>query len=135
MGGIHGIYQILEMKISFRNKRSSISNIVLTFFLVSFAWIFFRAETITVALRFILQMFRWNPWVLSDGTLLSHGLDVPDWIVLTIALIIVIFIEITQIKGKSVYDMLMKRSIVERWIVYYLIIIVFCKPFLEKVAE
>ena len=41
-----------------------------TFFLVAFAWIFFRADSLGQALYYLHRLVtRWNPWVLFDGTM------------------------------------------------------------------
>ena len=52
---------------------------VSTFLLIEFAWIFFRADSIADALGIIRHMVVWNPWILSDGTLYTYGLDYKDF--------------------------------------------------------
>ena len=123
-GGLHGIYQIVEKKICIRERISRNWNIVITFMLVSFAWIFFRANSAMTALRFIRQMFQWNPWVLTDGTLTSLGLDILDWSVLLIALVASFIVELIQLKGISLYETLMNKNLVARWLVYYAIFVI-----------
>ncbi len=121
-GGLHGLFQIIERGLGFRNKVSKTVNVVITFLLVSFAWIFFRADSIKTALVFVKRMFCWNPWVITDGTLFNLGLDIYDQRVLIIALIIAFAIEFAQYKNISIYNQLQKHSIVIRWFVYYAII-------------
>lgn len=54
-----------------------------TFVLVEFAWLFFRANGIKEAFIMLRRLITgWNPWVLSDGSLYQAGLDVWDFIIL-----------------------------------------------------
>ena len=98
-------------------------NILITFCSVSFAWIFFRAESISDAISFIIRMFAWNPEVLANGTLFSLGLDKKDWIVIVISVLIAIVIAIIQNKKISIYKLLNNKNIIFRWCIYYLIIL------------
>ncbi|MDF4201837.1 MBOAT family protein [Maribacter sp. SA7] len=65
-GGLNGLYQVLFkiLKISPKRKTENtefnfiyIGNLILTFVLISFSWIFFRANTFTDALVIIERMF------------------------------------------------------------------------------
>ena len=121
-GGLHGLFQIIERALGFRNKVSKSINVIITFLLVSFAWIFFRADSIKTALVFVKRMFCWNPWVITDGTIFNLGLDIYDQRVLIVALIIAFAVEFAQYKNISIYNQLQKHNIVIRWFVYYAII-------------
>lgn len=59
-GGLHGVYQIIEgSKLGKMQKRlPRFLSICLTFCIVSFTWIFFRAETLNVAWDYILKIFQ-----------------------------------------------------------------------------
>lgn len=69
-GGLHGLYQIIENLLFHRKKGKGIArrkgflsffSLVLTFFLVCFAWIFFRAGSFADAWRMIsLSLFQIN---------------------------------------------------------------------------
>lgn len=60
-GGIHGIYQILESCIPKRNRQSGCFRRILggmvTFALVDFAWLFFRADSMTQAFAILHRIF------------------------------------------------------------------------------
>ncbi len=51
-GGLNGLFLIIESKI-FKSKKKSIFRIVLTFFLICFAWLFFRANSLSDAFTII----------------------------------------------------------------------------------
>lgn len=88
-GGLHGIYQVIgEMTNPLRGKIQNILKINTTcdsyrlwqvgstFFLTTFAWIFFRADSLKDALYYISRMVtKWNPWVMFDGGIYELGLN------------------------------------------------------------
>lgn len=106
-GGIHGLYQILgEILRPAKNKiyphigirvdsiSYKVGQVIVTFLLTDFAWIFFRAENIGMAIGYISNIFkRWNPWAISDKSLYSIGLSNYEWNVLLIALAFVLIVD------------------------------------------
>ncbi|PIV92368.1 MAG: membrane-bound O-acyltransferase family protein, partial [Flavobacteriaceae bacterium CG17_big_fil_post_rev_8_21_14_2_50_33_15] len=65
-GALNGCYLILEA-IVFKRRRDGIFNIVFTFILINFAWIFFRANSITEAL-YIIKKIGTSPGQLYIGS-------------------------------------------------------------------
>ena len=123
-GGLHGVFQIIEKMIGQKIKLPHFVQIILTFFSVSFAWIFFRSDSIRTARNFIKHMIVRYPKLEANGVLTNFGLDIPDWIVLSISLFIALTAEILQFNGISLYEKLQKQNIVIRWGFYYLMITV-----------
>ncbi|MBQ7586967.1 MAG: MBOAT family protein [Lachnospiraceae bacterium] len=88
-GLIHGIYRVLEeLSGSLRSRIVSVFRIktdcmsyhfikvLFTFSLTVFAWIFFRAESVSSALFIVKRIFTaWNPWILFNGGIYELGLD------------------------------------------------------------
>ena len=88
-GGLHGFYQIIgdvlkpireKINIRMQVKKDSLSfclgQILITFCLVDFAWIFFRMNSLRDSVKFITGFVtRWDPWVFFDGTMYKLGLD------------------------------------------------------------
>lgn len=82
-GGLHGLYQAVgrataparqalrhKLGVDTRPFSYRFGQMLGTFLLVAFAWIFFRAQDMTQAVHYLTRMVtRWNPWVLFDGTL------------------------------------------------------------------
>jgi alginate O-acetyltransferase complex protein AlgI len=133
-GALHGIYQTIEIltqKIRDRlvnklhiNREAwafKVLQVLFTFGLVSFSWIFFKANSIEGALKMIRSigtLYRWstgNGWSFSDGIL---GLDGKDMWMMLLTLVILLIVEFTQ----RVHDMLAllnKQPTWLRWIIYY----------------
>ncbi len=83
-GCIHGIYLVFERVFTHLAKTHpplarvnlsipSFVKIVVTFHLITLAWIFFRANNITEALFFIKNIFHGWPNLFIDTTALGHG--------------------------------------------------------------
>lgn len=94
-GFLHGIYQIIgdataplrDMLLSFFkiDKNTHAHRLVqrlITFALVCFGWIFFRANSLSDARGIINKiLFDFNPWCLTDGGILKLGFDTAQWLV------------------------------------------------------
>lgn len=95
---------------------------VRTYLLFSFSMIFFRANTVGEAIGIIKNMFAWNPWILLDHTsLYTLGLDMLDFKVLMISLVVLFVVDRMQMKF-DVIKKVFEQNIVFRWIVLYLLI-------------
>lgn len=123
-GLLHGLGQIVEKPLRKIVKIPEAVQTFITFFYVSGCWIFFRAGSVRSALVFIRRMLILNPKGLSNGTLLSLGLDWMDWTVLLVSLSLGLAIELIQYKGISIYEGIQKQHIVVRWCFYYAVIVV-----------
>lgn len=131
-GLLHGIYQIIEKEITpvvrkvnrkLQTKTESFgykfTKIVLTFILVDFAWIFFRAESVGHAVHYIERMVCYRDWwSVFDGSIYQLGLDVTEIHILCIALLIVFWVDLVQyIKGWNFAKIMAEQWIVFRWCV------------------
>lgn len=116
-GGIHGMCQIIGEVLRPAKSRiypcvgirtDSISykvgQIIVTFLLTDFAWIFFRAESVGTAIGYISNIFkRWNPWAISDKSLYSIGLSNYEWNVLVSALGVVLIVDgVKKLKNQRI---------------------------------
>jgi hypothetical protein len=109
-GGLHGAYQVLE--ILFRPARHKAWRGAVTFALVTFAWIFFKAESLHAAAGFIGRLFtRPDPQALLDGSLLEAGLDGTEWAVLGGALALMLVVDIYKnVRKVSIADFVDRQS-------------------------
>lgn len=91
-GGLHAIFQILEriFKLNFKIK---LLNIIKTFLLVTFAWIFFRANSLQDAFYVITNMFDISFSNIKQQ-ILSIGWDKYDLIVICISLVLASLVEL-----------------------------------------
>ncbi len=131
-GGLHGLYQILgDLLKPVREKLVKMlhidtevfsfkfGQIMITFALTVFAWIFFRAESLTGAVSYIKRMFtRWNPWVIFDESLLTLGLESMELNILVLALVSLLLVDVIKYRQNlTVAEFLMKQNLWFRWIV------------------
>ncbi|MGL6115584.1 MAG: MBOAT family O-acyltransferase [Cetobacterium sp.] len=137
-GGLHGFYQLIGIELKpIRDKIVTIFNInreslyhkiykiIITFILVDFSWIFFRANTFSQARYIVKNLFIFNKNIFTDGSLFKLGLDKKDFIIAIISIIILNIIKLLQRKElirKKVY----KLSIPIRWCLYYTVIFFIC---------
>ncbi len=136
-GLLHGIYQVCgdltrrirqqaEEKLKLNKEVASykIGKILVTFVLVDFAWIFFRAGSLTIALDYIRRMFRgFLPENFSADSILSIGFDNYDWWILVVSLLIVLFVSILRyVTGNRIEKILIKQNLWFRWIVILILL-------------
>jgi D-alanyl-lipoteichoic acid acyltransferase DltB (MBOAT superfamily) len=101
-GLLNGAYIVIEKRIKSlfgikktekAHKRSVIGTLV-TFVLISFSWIFFRADSISVAFSYIGRLFtKINPWALTNGTIYNIGLSRQEMNILLISVAVLFFVD------------------------------------------
>ena len=100
-------------------KWFAVFQMVRTFLLMSFAFLFFNSAGFFSALSMIRNVLTtWNPWILWDGSLLQLGLELKEWVVLILSLTLLWIISVMQQKD-SVREWLAKKNIVVRWLLLY----------------
>lgn len=127
-GLLHGIFSIIESL--FKNRArwffSGLLGWMITFIEVTFAWIFFRAESISQAVKYILAIC--TKGILSKDQFLvtgeSIGLPLVE-IKVTLAIISIVFLHdlIIKVKKEQIVEIMMKKNIMINLIVAYLIIV------------
>lgn len=130
-GGLNGIYQIVgEVLQPIRDRivklfglhRETIGHklihIIGTFILVDFSWIFFRANTLTESIEIIRQMFTVNnPWILFDGSIYQCGLDIKNYWIMIIGIMVLLFADICKNRGIKIREVIVGQDYWCRWIV------------------
>lgn len=115
-GILHGGMQIVERSLKIKKNSR-----ILTFLYVTFAWVFFRAESLEQAITIIKGLFiNSNNFCVSD--IFSHGLKGSDWLILVVTLVIICIIDLLKEKGKDIYCELKKQGLPLRWILQYILI-------------
>lgn len=132
-GGLHGVYQVLgdllkPMKNKFYQKfrvntsaRSfRLGQIIVTFILVDFAWIFFRAPSFTNAIDMMKNaILHIDPWTLFNGGIYSWGLNETEfWIAILSIILLMTLDTIKTVRKGSLRETFFRQSIPFRWIVY-----------------
>lgn len=140
-GGIHGFYQVVsDMFQGIRSKIIEKMNIktdclswkllqtIETFVLVVFAWIFFRADTIKDALRFIKRIVvKPTPWLLFNGGIYGLGLDRVEMNILIFSVLLLLLMDLIRYRKKQTIDVfLMEQNLWFEWLVIIgLIVMIF----------
>lgn len=137
-GGIHGAYQIIAdmfagVKKSIYEKLNvktecfswKLLQTITTFSLVVFAWIFFRANTLTDALRFIKRIIvKPTPWLLFNGGVYNLGLDRVEMNILVVAMMILFLVDLIRYRKKETLDVfLFNQNIWFEWLVILVFIV------------
>lgn len=129
-GGLNGLYQIIgDLLQPIRNKlveslhlnRDSIAHKLVkgavTFILVDFSWIFFRATSFRSAIEMIKSAFMtYNPWILFDDELYGCGLDGKNFRFMIFAILILLFADICKVRKIKVREVIASQDYWFRWI-------------------
>lgn len=133
-GALHGTYLIVSLllhRVFPSLTRNNLINIVITFLLVQFAWIFFRANTLHDATTIISHLGTsgagssyWN--LLSEDHMGNKlYLGVPLWkFASSLLLIPLLFLADWMLEKNLDQDLLESRPMPLKWAVYYIMIIV-----------
>lgn len=135
-GALHGIFQVIGLITKpFKAKvtdRLGVDRLsfsyqlgqgLITFALVNFAWIFFRAPDFTAARDIIDRiLLEWNPWIFVDGSLYELGLSRPNLMVAMIGILVMIGTSIAKRKGFEIRASLARQGLLFRWGIYFALI-------------
>ena len=140
-GGVHAFVQTLEeITVSYREKLINklkirtkcfswkLLRVLYTYIIVVFAWIFFRADTITDALRFVKRIFiRPTPWLFFNGGIFTLGLDRIEMNILVFSVCILFVVDLIKYKKRVTIDVfLMEQNLWFEWVcVIGLILMIF----------
>lgn len=137
-GGIHGLYRVCEELLTPYGrgmvKRLNIKTdvfswkflkVAVTFIMVAFAWIFFRAETVKDAFGYIERIYNIpTPWVWFDGGIYKLGLDRLEMSILMIALLGLLLVGLIRyLKKQTIDQFLMEQNIYFEWGILILLIV------------
>lgn len=136
-GALHAFYQIMGEILDNPRKRiyaflgirndSKLKNALercVTFLLVNFAWIIFRADTLRKGLGMIKHMIiNFNPWILFDNRIFTLGLDWKEMLVLAAAVILVWMVEKRQECGECISEEILRQKLYVRWGIYFAAVI------------
>lgn len=136
-GGLHGVFQVAgDVLTPLRSRIRTalcadensfgyrLGRIIGTFILTDFAWIFFRAKTAGDAFSYIQRMLtRFDPWVLTDGSIYTLGLDMKEMHILLASLLVLFAVSLLKYRRHIRPDaFLCRQGTVFRVLVVYALI-------------
>lgn len=131
-GALHGVYQVIgdilrpvrawvaeKLNMDTQSESATLGKVIITFALTTFAWIFFRANSLGQAINFLKRMItKPDPWSLFDGSMYNIGIDRYDYHVITMAILILLFVDLWRYFKKEDFGaFLARQTIWFRWIV------------------
>lgn len=123
-GAINGLYQVIgEVLMPIREKVSDALGVnrdsegfcvlraIVTFTMIDFTWIFFRADSLGRAVYIIKSIFNVeNIWTLFDGSLYNCGLDEKNFRFMLIAVIVLLVADFLKRKGIMVREIILRQD-------------------------
>lgn len=123
-GAINGLYQVIgEILMPIREKVSDALGVnrdsegfcvlraIVTFTMIDFSWIFFRADSLGRAVYIIKSIFSAeNIWTLFDGSLYNCGLDEKNFRFMLIAVIVLLVADFLKRKGIMVREIILRQD-------------------------
>jgi len=133
-GALHGVLIVFEKlyyktqqksyaKLGWDTKRFSfmLYRIIVTFSLVTIAWVFFRADSFSSAMEVLTNLKHLEFKNFFNGKIYEYGLAESEFRIALISIILLFTVEILNIKF-SIKQAIFNQNIVLRWSVYFLII-------------
>lgn len=135
-GLLHGSYQVIgKFTRRFRNglwKKLGVNpasgqlhvpRVAVTFLLVSFAWIFFRMNSLRNALVFIQGMLRFDLSALWNGSIFNLGLSAEEFCAVCIGILVIWAVDVLSRK-MDLRDWILRRGTAVRWSFYIATVLV-----------
>lgn len=136
-GGIHGVFQVIEGFFPWNRKQSPFQRdkrlhgllcliaVPITFLLVCFAWIFFRAASFQDAVYVLKNMFTGigdlHTYVLNCAV--QMGLSLPHFVYNCLPLVLLFFYDLFSLKT-DVIALISRQRFFIRWPVYILLLLI-----------
>lgn len=84
---------------------------LVTFVLINFTWVFFRAPYLSAAFDMVRGMFTIaNPWILFDGSLYWCGLDQPNFNLMLLGIALLAGADICKYRGIKLRELIVKQD-------------------------
>ena len=138
-GGLHGCFQIigeltkpakekLYAKLHIRTNVFSFTLVktLTTFFLVNFAWIFFRAGGTQTAIQMIQRIFQtFSLSAFFNGSLYTMGLNQREFAITLLAILILFLVDFAKYLKPDLHlgELFARQSLWFRWLAYFFIAI------------
>ena len=110
----------IKINLDRENKVYRVFRSIKVFVLVVIGELIFRAPTVTIATEMIKKIF--TNFNITISELSSLGLDIPDYLVLFVSILLVLVISILKENNINIRKEIEKQNIIIRWIIFYILI-------------
>lgn len=131
-GGLNGAYQVIgsilapvreklckALHINKENRFWVLVRTVFTFCLIDFAWLFFRADSFTIAMDMLRHTAtNFQPGALFTAGLFDLGLSKADFLVAGVSILVLIIADLLKERYGSLRPYLTRKPLPIRWAVY-----------------
>lgn len=126
-GGLHGILIVIEKMFSkginiYNWNKSLISykvfKIGINFLMVTFLWIFFRADTFADTIIVVSNLFNWDMNNVFNGNIYTLGLSMGQFWITVFFISLMLVVEYYNSFITSIRELIMRQNIVFRWSIY-----------------
>lgn len=131
-GLLNGLYQVLADWLAPLRKRGAaleskpmmkVLKTIITFFLITFAWLFFRANGFQKALSLLKSMLLEGNWhIFYDGSLFTLGITQPQFLVLLAAIVLLFVVDYQKYKQVDMVSVLLHQPLLIRVFVEVLLV-------------
>ena len=127
-GALNGFYQVFgALTENVRRKFTAgeevfstrLAQMLVTFALICFSWIFFRANSLADSVTIVKGMLHINPWIFTDGTLLQCGLDWANWAILISSLLVLLGVSTAKYNGIEIRSWFFRQGL---WLQYLIVL-------------
>ena len=137
-GGLNGAFQVIGMytkrcrgwlidRLHMNTSCSSwhFGKKLVTFILVDFAWLFFRAQTMQQAFSMIYRSISvCNPWILFDESLYGLGVDRFNFHIMIFSIFVLLMVDIAHERQFAIRKWYAGQNMLFRWLGYIVIVMV-----------
>lgn len=105
-----------KLKLTRKSKGVEVIRILRTWIVIFIGELFFRANSLKDGFIMFGNIFKsFNPSIVWNGSALSWGIDLADWIVVFVMLIIVLIVGIIRERGVEITAALLEKPMILRW--------------------
>lgn len=127
-GALHGLFQVggqllrplkkaINRALHIDEEAASfkLGQMLITFLLVNFSWIFFRARGLQAAREIVISIAtHWNPWIFLDGSLYELGLSARSFWLAIGAMCLLAAVSLAQYRGVRIRERFARQGLLFR---------------------
>lgn len=134
-GGLNGAYQVIgdwlrplrnkmkeKLHVKSESRLCKLVSMVITFVLVDFAWLFFRADGPISTINTLKNLCCFNPQVLVDGTMFQLGLEKAEFWFMWLVIALLMASDYLKYKGIQVMEKINRMGMFSRSLLFAILL-------------